>query len=170
MESRQKFVLTILILCCVSCIGGVILATTGALEAKRSGAIEGTEEFYVKKFELDELKKILTDAVAEDTVVTPPEKTAGDFIDIDDYIDYQILRSKNKKARDATIARSQPHIDKIKRWCSKHYDALERFKKSETLMILYLDGMQRTPIQFYARYMDNVSNEGKQLLKKVCKK
>lgn len=168
MESRQKFVLTILILCCVSCIGSVILATTGALEAKRSGAIEGTEEFYVKKFELDELKKILTDAVAADTIITPPEKTAGDFIEIDDYIDYQMLRSKNKNAREATIARSQPHIDKIKRWCSKHYDALERFKKSE-IIIQYLDGTQRKPIQFYARYMDNVSDEGKNLLFNVCK-
>ena len=170
MESRQKFVLTILILCCVSCIGGAILATTGALEAKRSGAIEGTEEFYVKKFELDELKKILVDAVAADTVITPTEKTAGDFLDIDEYIEYKIRWSAGKKAREEIVARSQPHIDKLKRWCAKHYDALERFKKSETLMILYLDGMQRTPIQFYSRYMDNVSNEGKQLLKKVCKK
>ena len=170
MESRQKFVLTILILCCFSCIGGAILATTGALEAKRSGAIEGTEEFYVKKFELDKLKKILVDAIAADTVVTPKEKTAGDFLDIDEYIEYKIQRSAGKKEREEIVARSQPHIDKLKRWCAKHYDALERFKKSETLMILYLDGMQRTPIQFYARYMDNVSNEGKQLLKKVCKK
>jgi hypothetical protein len=170
MESRQKFVLTILILCCVSCIGGVILATTGALEAKRSGAIEGTEEFYVKKFELDKLKKILVDAIAADTVVTPKEKTAGDFLDIDEYIEYKIQWAAGKKVREETVARSQPHIDKLKRWCAKHYDALERFKKSETLMILYLDGTQRKPIQFYARYMDDVSNEGKQLLKKVCKK
>ncbi len=170
MESRQKFVLTILILCCFSCIGGAILATTGALEAKRSGAIEGTEEFYVKKFELDKLKKILVDAIAADTVVTPKEKTAGDFLDIEEYIEYKIQWAAGRKAREEIVARSQPHIDKLKRWCAKHYDALERFKKSETLMILYLDGMQRTPIQFYARYMDNVSNEGKQLLKKVCKK
>ena len=170
MESRQKFVLTILILCCFSCIGGAILATTGALEAKRSGAIEGTEEFYVKKFELDKLKKILVDAIAADTVITPKEKTAGDFLDIDEYIEYKIQWAAGRKAREEIVARSQPHIDKLKRWCAKHYDALERFKKSETLMILYLDGTQRTPIQFYARYMDNVSNEGKQLLKKVCKK
>ena len=142
MESRQKFVLTILILCCVSSIGSVILATTGALEAKRSGAIEGTEEFYVKKFELDKLKKILVDAVAADTVITPTEKTAGDFLDIDEYIEYKIQWSAGKKAREEIVARSQPHIDKLKRWCAKHYDALERFKKTETLMILYLDGMQ----------------------------
>ena len=170
MESRQKFVLTILILCCVSCIGGVILATTGALEAKRSGAIEGTEEFYVKKFELDKLKKILNDAVAADTVITPKQKTARDFLDTEEYIQYKIEWSTSKKAREEAIARSQPHIDKLKQWCAKHYDALERFKKSETLMILYLDGTQRKPIQFYARYMDNVSDEGKQLLKKVCEK
>ena len=170
MESRQKFVLTILILCCVSSIGGVILATTGAIEAKRSGAIEGTEEYYAKKFELDKLKTILVDAIAADTVVLPKEKTAGDFLDIDEYIEYKIQWAAGKKVREETVARSQPHIDKLKRWCAKHYDALERFKKSETLMILYLDGTQRTPIQFYARYMDNVSNEGKQLLKKVCKK
>ena len=97
MESRQKFVLTILILCCVSSIGSVILATTGALEAKRSGAIEGTEEFYVKKFELDKLKKILVDAVAADTVITPTEKTAGDFLDIDEYIEYKIQWAAGKK-------------------------------------------------------------------------
>ena len=170
MESRQKFVLTILILCCVSSIGSVILATTGALEAKRSGAIEGTEEFYVKKFELDKLKKILVDAVAADTVITPTEKTAGDFLDIDEYIEYKIQWSAGKKAREEIVARSQPHIDKLKRWCAKNYDALERFKKSETIVVQYLDGTQRNPLQFYARYMDNVSNEGKQLLKKVCKK
>ena len=111
METRQKLILTILLVCCLGSIGTVIIVTTGLAEAKRSGAIEGTEEFYAKKFELDELKKILTDAVAADTVVTPPEKTAGDFIDIDDYIDYQILRSKNgKKAREATSRSfSTPH-------------------------------------------------------------
>jgi len=170
MERRQKFVLTILILCCVSSIFTVILATTGALEAKRSGAIEGTEEFYVKKFELDELKKILVDAVAANTKIIPAEKTMGDFIEVDDYIDYKIQLSATKKSRDATIARSQPHIDRIKLWCAKHYDALERFKKSKTIKIAYLDGKQRTPLQFYVRYMDNISNEGKNLLLKVCKK
>ena len=36
-------------------------------------------------------------------------------------------------------------------------------------MILYLDGTQRKPIQFYARYMDNVSDEGKNILFKICK-
>ena len=170
METRQKLILTILLVCCLGSIGTMIIVTTGLAEAKRSGAIEGTEEFYAKKFDLDELKKILIDAVAADTVVTPPEKTAGDFLDIDEYIEYKIHWSTGKKVRDEIVARSQPHIDKIKRWCAKNYDALERFKKSETVIIQYLDGAQREPIQFYARYMDNVSNEGKQLLKKVCKK
>jgi hypothetical protein len=102
--------------------------------------------------------------------VTPPEKTAGDFLDIDEYIEYKIQRSSGKKAREEIVARSQPHIDKLKRWCAKNYDALERFKKSETIVVQYLDGTQRNPLQFYTRYMDNVSDEGKQLLKKVCKK
>ncbi len=170
METRQKLILTILLVCCLGSIGTVIIVTTGLAEAKRSGAIEGTEEFYAKKFDLGELKKILIDAVAADTVVTPPEKTAGDFLDIDEYIEYKIQRSSGKKAREEIVARSQPHIDKLKRWCAKNYDALERFKKSETIVVQYLDGTQRNPLQFYARYMDNVSDEGKQLLKKVCKK
>jgi hypothetical protein len=170
MDSRQKFMLTLIILCCVGSIVTLILGVAGAAEAKRSGMIEGTEEFYVKKFELDELKKILVDAVAANTKVIPPEKTMGDFIETDDYIDYKIQLASNKKSRDATIARSQPHIDRIKLWCAKHYDALERFKKSKNIKITYLDGTERTPLQFYVRYMDNVSNEGKNLLLKVCKK
>jgi len=170
MKDSRKFLITVLIACMISIVFSVVVAATGFLQAKKSGVIEGTEEFYVKKFELDELKKILVDAVAANTKIIPAEKTMGDFIEVDDYIDYKIQLSATKKSRDATIARSQPHIDRIKLWCAKHYDALERFKKSKTIKIGYLDGKQRTPLQFYVRYMDNVSNEGKNLLLKVCKK
>ena len=57
-----------------------MFAVAGSMSAKESGNIEGTEEFYIKKYELEKLKQILIDAVAVDAQYIPPEKTAGDFI------------------------------------------------------------------------------------------
>jgi hypothetical protein len=164
----DKRIIFLLLVCSLSCIGSVF-ATLGGLSAKKSGNIEGTEEFYIKKYELEKLKQILIDAVAADTQIVPPEKTAGDFIEIDDYIEYKIQFAAGKDAREEIINRSQPHIDKLKRWCAEHYDALNTFRKS-TNMITYLDGTQLTAEQFYARFMLNISDEGKLLLFKICKK
>lgn len=145
------------------------MAIIGGLDAKKTGEIEGTEEYYIKKYELQKLKDILNDAVAADTQIVPPEKTAGDFIDIDDYIEYKIQFSAGKKERNEIIERSQPHIDKLKRWCAEHYDAVEKFRKSNTV-ITYLSGTQVSAGQFYGKFMEGVSEEGKLLLFKICRK
>lgn len=164
----DELIIFLLLVCVLCCIGSIFAALSG-LSAKKSGNIEGTEEFYIKKYELEKLKQILIDAVASDTQIVPPEKTAGDFIEIDDYIEYKIQFSAGKDAREEIINRSQPHIDKLKRWCAEHYDALNTFRKSKN-MITYLDGTQLTAEQFYARFMLNISDEGKLLLFKICKK
>lgn len=164
----DKRIIFLLLVCSLSCIGSVF-ATLGGLSAKKSGNIEGTEEFYIKKYELEKLKQILIDAVAADTQIVPPEKTAGDFIEIDDYIEYKIQFAAGKDTREEIINRSQPHIDKLKRWCAEHYDALNTFRKS-TNKITYLDGTQVTAENFYATFMSNISDEGKLLLFKICKK
>jgi hypothetical protein len=164
----DKRIIFLLLVCSLSCIGSVF-ATLGGLSAKKSGNIEGTEEFYIKKYELEKLKQILIDAVAADTQIVPPEKTAGDFIEIDDYIEYKIQFAAGKDTREEIINRSQPHIDKLKRWCAEHYDALNTFRKS-TNKITYLDGTQVTAEKFYATFISNISDEGKLLLFKICKK
>ena len=164
----DKRIIFLLLVCSLSCIGSVF-TTLGGLSAKKSGSIEGTEEFYIKKYELEKLKQILIDAVAADTQIVPPEKTAGDFIEIDDYIEYKIQFAAGKDAREEIINRSQPHIDKLKRWCAEHYDTLNTFRKS-TDKITYLDGTQLTAEQFYAKFIQNISDEGKSLLFKICKK
>jgi len=158
----------LLFVCTFSCIGSVF-AVAGGISAKKSGNIEGTEEFYIKKYDLEKLKKILIDAVAADAQIVPPEKTSSDFIDIDDYIEYKIQFAAGKDARDEIINRSQPHINKLKNWCAEHYDALNTFRKS-TKKITYLNGTQLTAEQFYAKFMQSISDEGKLLLFKVCKK
>jgi len=164
----DKRIIAIGLLCVFSCIISII-SVLGGLDAKKSGIVEGTEEYYIKKYELDKLKKILNDAVAADTEIVPPEKTAGDFIDIDDYIEYKIQFSAEKKQRNEIIERSQPHIDKLKRWCAEHYDAVEKFKNSNT-KITYLSGTQITAGQFYGKFMEGVSDKGKLLLFKICRK
>lgn len=163
----DKRIIAIALLCVFSCIISIV-SVLGGLDAKKSGIIEGTEEYYIKKYELDKLKTILNDAVAADTQIVPPEKTAGDFIDIDDYIEYKIQFSAEKSKRNEIIERSQPHIDKLKRWCAEHYDAVEKFKKSNT-KITYLTGTQITAGQFYGKFMEGVSDEGKLLLFKICR-
>ena len=165
MDNRIKFVIFMCILS--SMLAGV--AVFGFFDAKKTGNVEGTEEFYIKKYELEKLKQILIDAVASDAQFVPPEKTAGDFIDIDDYIEYKIQLAAGKDVREEIISRSKPHIDKLKRWCAEHYDALANFRKSAN-KITYLDGTQLTAEQFYAKFMQNISDEGKLLLFKVCKK
>ena len=95
----DKRIIFLLLVCSLSCIGSVF-ATLGGLSAKKSGNIEGTEEFYIKKYELEKLKQILIDAVAADTQIVPPEKTAGDFIEIDDYIEYKIQFAAGKDTRE----------------------------------------------------------------------
>jgi len=165
----DKRIIFLLLVCSLSCIGSVF-TTLGGLSAKKSGNIEGTEEFYIKKYELDKLKKILVDAMVADTTIVPEEKTVGDFLDIDDFIEYKIQFTATETQRNETIARSQPHIDRIKRWCAKHYDAVDTFKKSTTIKINYLDGTQISAKKFYDRYMNGVSDEAKALLLKICGK
>lgn len=164
----DKRIIAVILLCFFSCVGS-IMAIMGGLDAKKTGEIEGTEEYYIKKYELQKLKDILNDAVAADTQIVPPEKTAGDFIDIDDYIEYKIQFSADKKSRNEIIERSQPHIDKLKRWCAEHYDAVEKFRKSNAV-ITYLSGTQVSAGQFYGKFMEGVSEEGKLLLFKICRK
>jgi len=164
----DKRIIALILLCFFSCVVSV-MAAMGSLDAKKSGEIEGTEEYYMKKYELQKLKDILNDAVAADTQIVPPEKTAGDFVDIDEYIEYKIQMSAEKKQRDEIIERSQPHIDKLKRWCAEHYDAVDKFRKSKT-KITYLSGTQVSAGQFYGKFMEGVSDEGKLLLFKICRK
>ena len=165
----DKRIVLVLLLCMCSC-SIFAMSALGIFTAKKSGAIEGTEEYYIQKYELDKLKKILVDAMVADTVIVPEEKTAGDFLEIDDFIEYKIQFAATEAQRNETIARSQPHIDRIKRWCAKHYDAVDAFKKSTTIKINYLDGTQISAKKFYDRYMNGVSNEAKALLLKICGK
>jgi len=161
---------TILIILCICSIGIFAISGLSLFEAKKSGAIEGTEEYYIKKFELDALKKVLVDAIANDAKIVPPDKTLVDFnMDIDMFVEYQIQQSAGKKDREATIEKSKPYIDNIKQWCAKHKDGLDTFRKSTTVKITYLDGTQKSAENFYASYMTNVSDAGKKLLSDVCK-
>lgn len=152
---------------CSSLLSG--LGVYAGIRAKQSGSIEGTEEYYIKKYELDALKKILTDAIVADTIIYPPAKTLYDFADTDDFIDYQIQMSAENKKREEDEARSAPHINNIREWCAKHCDALETFLKSKTIRITRLDGSQMTPSEFYRIYMEDVSDDGKLLLVKISK-
>lgn len=168
MALSKKFIMTVVIMCvCSSMIAG--LAAAGAYEYKKSGAVEGTEEYYAKKYKLEELKKILVDAVAADTEIVAPEKTLEDFVmDVDAYLDYKIAYEAGENDRNVVRERSQPHIDNIKTWCATHYDAFEDFKDSSS-KIYYLDGSSITAAKFYRNFMSTISDEGKQLLSKLCK-
>ena len=165
----DKRVVLVLLLCMCSILI-FAMSAFGIFTAKKSGVIEGTEEYYIQKYELDKLKKILVDAMVADTTIVTEEKTVGDFLDIDDFIEYKIQFAATETQRNETIARSQPHIDRIKRWCAKHYDAVDTFKKSTTIKINYLDGTQISAKKFYDRYMNGVSDEAKALLLKICGK
>lgn len=162
--SAKTIIAIVLILCCTSSIAGGVIAYS----AKDKGKIEGTEEFYVQKYELDKLKGILVDAVAAGTEIVPPLLTRVDFSTTDAYVEYLEETALDKKNREEKIARSQPHIDRIKGWCAKYKDAVENFRKSTTIRITYLTGTQVTAEQFYTRYMEDVSDAGKLLLFKVC--
>jgi hypothetical protein len=148
----------------------VLILLLGMYGYKKSGMIKGSEEYYIKKFGLSEIKSVLVKAVAADAEFVPPEKTSEDFIDTDDYIEYQVELAKTKKVREETMTRSKPYIDKIKVWCSKYYDSFMDFINSKTEMVYYLDGSKVTPKKFYRTYMSDVSDEGKTLLLKVCKR
>ena len=166
----MNIAITLLIVLCICSICIIAISGFGLFKAKKSGVIEGTEEYYVKKYELDELKKILIDAVADDTKIVPRDKTLADFsMDVDMFVEYQMQQSMGKKTRDLIIERSKPHIENIKRWCAKHKDGLDAFRKSTALKITYLDGTQKSPEGFYRLYMDDVSVAGKTLLSDVCK-
>jgi hypothetical protein len=160
-------VIILVILLMISCA----LSIAAAIQAKKSGMISGTEEFYVKMYELDKLKTILIDAVAADTTIFPPEKTLSDFAgDVDRFVEYKIELAEKKKQRDEIALRSKPHIENIKMWCATHYDNVEKFKKSDTIKIMYLNGSQVSPSIFYKRFMSTISDDGKELLKEICGK
>lgn len=161
---RTKVLILMLILCCGSLMGGVFLFST----AKSAGDIEGTREFYIKKYELEKLKKDMIKAVANDAKILPPEKTLADFnMDFDAYTNYKIEYSAGKQKREETIARSTPLLEPLKLWCAKHKDGYETFKKSNT-KITGLDGSQITAATFDREYFTDVSEEGKKLLKQIC--
>lgn len=151
-------------------ISVIVVLLLAAYAYKKSGMIRGSQEYYVKKFDLKTLKSVLVKAIAADAEFVPPEKTQEDFIDTDDYIEYQVELAKTKNEREATIARSKPHIDKIKVWCAKYYDSFMKFINSKTEKVSYLDGTTISPKKFYNTYMQDVSNEGKMLVLKVCKR
>jgi hypothetical protein len=151
----------------ISCV----LSIVAAIQAKKSGMISGTEEFYIKKYELDKLKTILINAVAADTTIFPPEKTLSDFAgDVDKFVEYKIELSEKKKQRDEIALRSKPHIENIKIWCAKNHDNVEKFKKSDTIKITYLNGSQVPAATFYKIFMSSISDDGKKLLKEICEK
>lgn len=171
MTDRFKKLLTLIIIMCFGSSIIVGLAAAGVFEAKKSGAFEGTEEYYIKKYKLDELKKILVDAIAADTQIVPPEKTFVDFAyDTDAFVEYQMAQAATKDEREATIARSQPHIDAIKKWCAENSTGVKNFKESTTTMITYLDGSQVSAPTFYNTYMKDVSDDAKILMFKICGK
>lgn len=133
---RTKVLILMLILCCGSLMGGVFLFSA----AKSSGDIEGTREFYVKKYELEKLKKDLVKAVANGAKIYPPEKTLADFnLDTDAYTEYKIHQASGKKQREEAIAKAEPFLEPLRFWCAKHKDGYETFKKSNT-KITGLDG------------------------------
>lgn len=167
MGRSRRIIISLLVMCIISSLFAG-LAAAGAYEYKKSGAIEGTEEYYIKKYKLDDLKKILIDAIAADTEIVPTEKTFADFAyDTDAYVEYQMEWASTKDQREATQARSQPHIDAIKNWCAENKTGVKNFKTSNA-MITYLDGTQKTSQSFYNSYMRDVSDEAKILLFKIC--
>ena len=54
----DKRVVLVLLLCMCSC-SIFAMSAFGIFTAKKSGVIEGTEEYYIQKYDLDKLKKIL---------------------------------------------------------------------------------------------------------------
>jgi|SRR6056300_766973 hypothetical protein len=159
-----------LVLLLLLCISSVLLVA-GLVQAKKSGMISGTEEFYIKMYELDKLRTILIDAVAADAQIFPPEKTLSDFAgDVDQFVEYKIELAEKKKQRDEIALRSKPHIENIKMWCAKNHDNVEKFKKSDTIKIIYLNGSQVSAATFYKIFMSSISDDGKKLLKDICEK
>ena len=136
---------------------------------KRFGMIKDSEEYYVRKFDLKTLKDVLVKADADNAEFIGPEKTPEDFDDNDEYVKYKIELAKTKNERKAIKAKSKPHVDKIKIWCTKHYDSFMTFINSKTKKVSYLDGSKVSPKKFYNTYMQGVSSEGKILVLKVCK-
>ena len=136
---------------------------------KRFGMIKDSEEYYVRKFDLKTLKDVLVKADADNAEFIGPEKTPEDFDDNDEYVKYKIELAKTKNEREAIKAKSKPHVDNIKVWCTKHYDSFMTFINSKTKKVSYLDGSKVSPKKFYNTYMQGVSNEGKILVLKVCK-
>lgn len=155
----------IFVLLMISCA----LSIGAALHAKKTGMIIGTEEYYIKKYELDKLKQILIDAVAADTTISLPEKTLSDFAgDVDTFIEYKIELAEKKKQREETELRSKPHIENIKVWCATNKDNVENFKNSSTIKITYLNGSRVSAATFYNRFMSTISDDGKKLLEELC--
>ena len=136
---------------------------------KRFGMIKDSEEYYVRKFDLKTLKDVLVKADADNAEFIGPEKTPEDFDDNDEYVKYKIELAKTKNEREAIKAKSKPHVDNIKVWCTKHYDSFMKFINSKTKKVSYLDGSKVSPRKFYNTYMQGVSSEGKILVLKVCK-
>jgi len=136
---------------------------------KKFGMIKDSEEYYVRKFDLKTLKDVLVKADADNAEFIGPEKTPEDFDDNDEYVKYKIELAKTKNERKAIKAKSKPHVDKIKIWCTKHYDSFMTFINSKTKKVSYLDGSKVSPKKFYNTYMQGVSSEGKILVLKVCK-
>ena len=136
---------------------------------KRFGMIKDSEEYYVRKFDLKTLKDVLVKADADNAEFIGPEKTPEDFDDTDEYVKYKIELAKTKNEREAIKAKSKPHVDNIKVWCTKHYDSFMTFINSKTKKVSYLDGSKVSPKKFYNTYMQGVSSEGKILVLKVCK-
>ena len=136
---------------------------------KRFGMIKDSEEYYVRKFDLKTLKDVLVKADADNAEFIGPEKTPEDFDEPDEYVKYKIELAKPKNEREAIKAKSKPHVDNIKVWCTKHYDSFMTFINSKTKKVSYLDGSKVSPKKFYNTYMQGVSSEGKILVLKVCK-
>ena len=136
---------------------------------KRFGMIKDSEEYYVRKFDLKTLKDVLVKADADNAEFIGPEKTPEDFDDNDEYVKYKIELAKTKNEREAIKAKSKPHVDNIKVWCTKLYDSFMTFINSKTKKVSYLDGSKVSPKKFYNTYMQGVSSEGKILVLKVCK-
>lgn len=169
-DGFEKMVLVGALLCCCSS-SMIALAGGGAYKFLKTGGIEGTEDFYVKKYELDVLKKSLIEALTNGVIIEERRITHDETnLPLADFIKYEVANSAKFKAQDDRILAKQPYIKPILKWCVKHSTNYNAFRRdTETKAILRVSGTKITPAELHATYFSEVSSEAMKLWKDMCK-
>lgn len=169
-DGFEKMVLIGALLCCCSS-SMIALAGGGAYKFVKTGGVEGTEEFYIKKYELDVLKKSLIEALANGVIIEEYRlKFEDQHLPIADFIKYKVANSGKFKAQDDRILAKQPYIKPILKWCVKHNTNYNAFRRdTETQAILRMNGTKMTPAQLHATYFNDLSLEAMKLWRDMCR-